>query len=61
MKMMWHKRIIEVYKIPQSTLVSQATPTTFDLNLCNGKSFDLHMFTGNTANGIVTINSYHKQ
>ena len=23
--------------------------------------FDLHMFTGNTTNGIVTVNGYHNQ
>ena len=41
------KQIFEVYKIPQPTPVSLATPTTFDLDLRIEKSFDLHMFTGN--------------
>ena len=28
----------------------------FDLDLRDGKSFDLYMFTGNITNGIVTVN-----
>ena len=43
-----------------STPVSQATPTAFELYLCNEKQFDLHMFTGNITNSIATININHK-
>ena len=54
-------QIVEVYKIAQPTPASQATLTTFDLNLPNKKSFDLHMFTNNIKNGIVTVNGYLKR
>ena len=33
----------------------------YKINLCNEKSVDLHIFTGNKTNGIVTVNGYHKQ
>ena len=41
--------------------ISQATPTTFDLNLRNEKLFDLHMFTSNITTGIVIVNGYRRQ
>ena len=44
-----------------ATPVPQAILSTFDLNLCNENSFHLHMFTCEITNGIVTVNSYHKQ
>ena len=40
------------------TPVSQATLTTFELDLGNEKSFDLHMFTGNITNSTVLVNRY---
>ena len=58
---MTFKQIVEVYKIPQSSPFLQATPTTFDRNLHNEKSFDLYMFSGNITTGILTVNGYHKQ